>query len=169
MEGAHASPDPRTRYRSIAAGPRGRGAPSVAWAAPNDVAQPTYATVGLPYSFQISDTVLGTPVKAWYSALPSGDCGPAGDVWGLPSGLTMSSTGLISGTPTVVEQAAFCGEFVFANGVLEEVPMIITVGTGNATLDATVVPAGTAAARYLEDATTPCSPRVPGCLFIRSL
>lgn len=130
---------------------------------------PSYTTVGTPYSFQISDPAHGTPVQAWASAGPSGDCGPDGSAYGLPTGLSMSPTGLISGTPSMIEQASTCGDFIFADGTREEIPLTITVGTGNPTLDATAVPAGTSIARNLEDSLSPCDPRYPGCLLIAGL
>ncbi len=55
----------------------------------------------------------------------------------------MSSTGLISGVPILPEQAQFCIGLVFPGFYEENAVSTMTVGTGNATLDASLIPEGT--------------------------
>jgi hypothetical protein len=123
-------------------------------AAPSDVAQPTYATVGQAYSFQIIDAIHGTPTFATWVAGPN-LCVAPGYEPGLPQGLEMSWTGLISGTPVLTEQTQFCADLELADGTRETVQMTMTVGTGNATVDPLVIPQGTTVHGMLDAVINP--------------
>lgn len=68
------------------------GAPALAITTPSTSTSPPNATVGSPYSFQFS---AGGVVGPYSWSLASGS---------LPPGLTLSSSGLVSGTPTAVSK-----------------------------------------------------------------
>jgi Putative Ig domain len=121
----------------------GVGVPAAASATTSgDLPQPPAPVVGQAYSYQLQDVTHGAVTSA---SLSSGfaPCTTASYAPGLPVGLSMTSTGLIAGTPTLPEQTQFCVGLFFADGSNESVVVAMTVGTGNATLDPIVMPVGT--------------------------
>lgn len=105
------------------------------------VAQPPPAVVGETYSYQLYDAIHGVPA---YAALSGGSgCTASHHAPAPPIGLSMSSTGLISGVPVLPELAQFCVGLVFPGFFVESAVVTMTVGTGSATLDPTAIPEGT--------------------------
>jgi len=112
-------------------------------AAPGGVAQPPVAAFGHNYSYQLEDPVLGRPLSAFVEY--NFTCTAKNYATGLPSGLQMSTTGLITGTPNLPEQTQFCVRLAFT-GLDELAQITMTVSTGLVALDATVIPIGTSIA-----------------------
>lgn len=117
--------------------------PSVASATTsNTVAQPPEAVLGHKYSFQLEDSVYGIPT---YTESPWACDSSKGYAPALPVGLKMSTTGLITGTPYLPEQTRFCVGLIFPH-YNESVVVTMTVSSGVATLDPTLIPIGTSLA-----------------------
>jgi hypothetical protein len=127
--------------------------PSAASAAESaGIAQPPEATVAQAYSYQFQDPAHGAVTAAyWTYAYPGCMSTNPKLESGLPDGLSMNNTGLLTGTPKIPEETQFCVDLAFADGTHEEAGITMTVGTGNATLDPTVVPLGTQLALELDN------------------
>jgi hypothetical protein len=93
-------------------------------------------TIGQPYSVQLY--VLATPgvtPQPPFTYRLNGN---------LPQGLSMSSSGLISGTPLLTQTASFTlAVFDSAGNSSGGRDYTLTVGSGNSDLDSALVPAGT--------------------------
>jgi hypothetical protein len=106
------------------------------------VSAPPNAIVGRAYSAQLRLTgIHGTVPTPPYTFMVQGD---------LPLGLTLSSSGLLSGIPYLPQRASFTiGVYDgAAHGGFD--PLQMAVGTGTA-LDSLLVPAGTSVANGLAD------------------
>lgn len=112
-------------------------------AAPSAISQPTAAVRGKPYSFQFADPAHGAVTSAYWTIGEVCDNHKTTLYDWMPTGLSMSDSGLISGTPTQLVKADLCINLTFADDASESAPFDLTVGTGNATLDTLLLPAAT--------------------------
>ena len=114
------------------------------------------ATVFHNYSLALQ-ALGGTPPYSW--SIKSGH---------LPVGLTLSASGVISGTPLVPQEATFTVQVTDASDPTQvaDATLTLTVGTGTA-LDPTVVPLGTNVVNSLTGELCPSLPSVPvACAYV---
>ncbi len=133
---------------------------------------PPTATVGQPYSYQLQ-VVGGAPPYTF--AVNQKQVAEAGDQFapGFPEGLSMSSSGLITGTPLIAERSDF--ELFVTDAAGDSSggrSLTMTVSTGNPTLDQTAIPLDTnalvlenVAQTNVINATVPLLESLPGFLL----
>jgi Putative Ig domain len=96
--------------------------------------QPPEAVLGQTYSYQLQ--VAGENGYVAAQPVSFGTTGP------LPEGLSLSSSGLISGTPDLPQTAEFYVTFADSNDGYGNATIDMTVGSGTASLDPTLIPIG---------------------------
>jgi hypothetical protein len=99
---------------------------------------PSGGTVGVPYSAALTATG-GTTPYTW--AIASGS---------LPAGLTLSSTGVISGTPTIAGISTVTARVTDAASTTATIALTITISNATSTITITTsqLPSGTVGAPY---------------------
>lgn len=110
---------------------------------------PPQGTLGTAYSYQLAVTGVGVQAVGpfTFSVNPAFQSWTSSYASGLPAGLSLSSTGVLSGTPSLPEQTMFEVSVTDAAGDFSGNDLLtMTVGTGNATLDPTAIPLGTSIA-----------------------